>query len=236
MLDTSKYNELLKQVKPLNDEQLSQLFRYYEMLDVESRVMNLTTITEFSDVYVKHFYDSLLVLKEQNVFDNATLIDVGSGAGFPGLVLKIAYPNMYVTLLEPTKKRCDFLNKIIEELSLQKIEVVNKRAEEYILDKRESYDFVAARAVSNMNILSELTIPFAKIGGKFLAMKGQNYHDECQEIGDSIHKLGGKITKIYQYELPENAGKRVVIEIEKAEKTPIIYPRSFAKIKKRPLK
>lgn len=217
MLDTSKYNELLKQVKPLNDEQLSQLFRYYEMLDVESRVMNLTTITEFSDVYVKHFYDSLLVLKEQNVFDNATLIDVGSGAGFPGLVLKIAYPNMYVTLLEPTKKRCDFLNKIIEELSLQKIEVVNKRAEEYILDKRESYDFVAARAVANMNILSELTIPFAK-------------------IGDSIHKLGGKITKIYQYELPENAGKRVVIEIEKAEKTPIIYPRSFAKIKKRPLK
>lgn len=92
MLDISKYNELLKQVKPLNDEQLSQLFRYYEMLDVESRVMNLTTITEFSDVYVKHFYDSLLVLKEQNVFDNATLIDVGSGAGFPGLVLKIAYP------------------------------------------------------------------------------------------------------------------------------------------------
>lgn len=129
-----------------------------------------------------------------------------------------------------------FLNKIIEELSLQKIEVVNKRAEEYILDKRESYDFVAARAVANMNILSELTIPFAKIGGKFLAMKGQNYHDECQEIGDSIHKLGGKITKIHQYELPENAGKRVVIEIEKAEKTPIIYPRSFAKIKKRPLK
>lgn len=189
MLDISKYNELLKQVKPLNDEQLSQLFRYYEMLDVESRVMNLTTITEFSDVYVKHFYDSLLVLKEQNVFDNATLI-----------------------------------------------EVVNKRAEEYILDKRESYDFVAARAVANMNILSELTIPFAKIGGKFLAMKGQNYHDECQEIGDSIHKLGGKITKIHQYELPENAGKRVVIEIEKAEKTPIIYPRSFAKIKKRPLK
>ena len=87
-----------------------------------------------------------------------------------------------------------------------------------------------------MNILSELTIPFAKIGGKFLAMKGQNYHDECQEIGDSIHKLGGKITKIHQYELPENAGKRVVIEIEKGEKTPIIYPRSFAKIKKRPLK
>lgn len=87
-----------------------------------------------------------------------------------------------------------------------------------------------------MNILSELTIPFAKIGGKFLAMKGQNYHDECQEIGDSIHKLGGKITKIHQYELPENAGKRVVIEIEKVEKTPIIYPRSFAKIKKRPLK
>ena len=187
------------------------------MLDVESRVMNLTTITEFSDVYVKHFYDSLLVLKEQNVFDNATLIDVGSGAGFPGLVLKIAYPNMYVTLLEPTKKRSDFLNKIIEELSLQKIEVVNKRAEEYILDKRESYDFVVARAVANMNILSELTIPFAK-------------------IGDSIHKLGGKITKIHQYELPENAGKRVVIEIEKVEKTPIIYPRSFAKIKKRPLK
>lgn len=108
MLDISKYNELLKQVKPLNDEQLSQLFRYYEMLDVESRVMNLTTITEFSDVYVKHFYDSLLVLKEQNVFDNATLIDVGSGAGFPGLVLKIAYPNMCVTLLEPTKKDAIF--------------------------------------------------------------------------------------------------------------------------------
>lgn len=232
MLDISKYNELLKQVKPLNDEQLSQLFRYYEMLDVESRVMNLTTITEFSDVYVKHFYDSLLVLKEQNVFDNATLIDVGSGAGFPGLVLKIAYPNMYVTLLEPTKKRCDFLNKIIEELSLQKIEVVNKRAEEYILDKRESYDFVVARAVANMNILSELTIPFAKIGGKFLAMKGQNYHDECQEIGDSIHKLGGKITKIHQYELPENAGKRVVIEIEKVEKRQLYIQEVLQRLRK----
>ena len=157
MLDTSKYNELLKQVKPLNDEQLSQLFRYYEMLDVESRVMNLTTITEFSDVYVKHFYDSLLVLKEQNVFDNATLIDVGSGAGFPGLVLKIAYPNMYVTLLEPTKKRCDFLTRVKDALNLTNVTIINKRSEDLDINFKGYFDFIVTRAVSRLNILLEIS-------------------------------------------------------------------------------
>lgn len=229
-------NSLLQSIIDLNNTQLEQLSKYYELLLEYSKVMNLTTITEENEVYIKHFYDSILTLKNHNILDNQNLLDVGSGAGFPGLVLKIVYPNLSVTLLEPTKKRCDFLNVVISKLGLNNISVINDRAENYIKDNRESYDFVVARAVANMNIISELCIPFVKLEGKFIALKGQNYNEECQHLGDSITKLGGKIDKITSYELPNELGKRALIEIKKLKNTPLKYPRNYSQIKNKPLK
>lgn len=227
-----KYIKELIEVTPLQEEELD---KYYQLLYTTSKVMNLTTITEELDVYIKHYYDSILCLKDIEKTENKCLLDIGSGAGFPGIVLKIIYPNLKITLLEPTKKRCDFLNMVIEKIGLKDIEVINDRAENYIKEHRESYDFVTARAVAQLNILSELAIPFVKINGLFIAMKGSNYEQEIEESGVAIKLLGGKISDKKIYDLPNNYGKRGIIKIQKVGKTPNIYPRIFSKIKKNPL-
>ena len=156
----------------LTDLQRDQLHTYFMMLVEKNKVMNLTGITEENEVYEKHFYDSLLFSFKLD-FNKKTLIDVGTGAGFPGLVLAICYPNLKVTSLEPLAKRCNFLSEVVDELKLENVEIINKRAEDLAKTHKEFYDYATARAVARLNILLELSIPLVKVNGSFIALKGK---------------------------------------------------------------
>ena len=231
----SKYNAYIDSLIKLTDAQKEQLYIYFETLVEVSKVMNLTTITEEEEVYIKHFYDSILVLSKEESLDGKTFLDIGSGAGFPGLVLKIVFPSLKITLLEPTKKRCDFLNLVIEKLGLIDIEVVNERSENYIKNKRETFDFASARAVANLSVLSELSLGFVKVGGYFMSMKGASFEEEIEDAKNAISTLGGDIERVFQYKLPHDEGTRAIIKIKKVKKTKPEYPRAYAQIKKKPL-
>jgi len=216
----------------LSEIQIDQFHRYAESLLEWNKKINLTALTSLSDIYEKHFYDSLLPFINQK--PAGTLCDVGSGAGFPGVVVKIVYPDVNVTLLEPIKKRVGFLNELIANLALKDINVVNERAEDYCQIKRETFDWVTARAVANLSILAELCIPLVRLDGYFIAMKGSNGLVEYQDASKGIHQLGcdlkdeGKMmlnSEVYRYNL---------LFIKK-RKTPINYPRSYTLIKKKPL-
>lgn len=228
-------NQILLDKFNLTDEMLFQLEEYYKILVEENKKINLTSITEKEEVYIKHFFDSLLLTKEIDMINVKTMIDIGTGAGFPGIPIKIMYPHISLTLVEPTNKRCVFLQKVIELLQLKGITIINDRAENYIKDQREKYDLATARAVSSLNILSEIVIPFIKKDGIFIAMKGSNYQEEIENSIKGIKILNAKIEKITTYELPKNKGTRVFIAIKKVKNTPITYPRQYAKIKKQPL-
>lgn len=214
---------------------LKSLYIYYEMLYETSKVMNLTTIVELEEAYIKHFYDSLLLSKVIDLTQDMTLADVGTGAGFPGLVLKIVYPNLNVTLIEPLTKRCKFLQSVIDKLELKGIVVVNDRAENAIKNMRESFDIVTARAVASLNILSEICVPFVKLNGVFIALKGSSYQEEIALSSQAIKKLKVKIDKKELLKLPLNMGERAILMYKKYENTPSVYPRLYAKIKKNPL-
>lgn len=214
---------------------LESLYIYYEMLYETSKVMNLTTIVELEEAYIKHFYDSLLLSKVVDLKQNLTLVDVGTGAGFPGLVLKIVYPNLDVTLIEPLTKRCKFLQSVIDKLQLKGIIVVNERAENAIKTMRESFDIVTARAVASLNILSEICIPFVKVNGIFVALKGASYQDEIDQACEAVGKLKVKLVKKELLKLPLNLGERAILVYKKNEKTSNNYPRLYARIKKNPL-
>lgn len=218
-----------------NSSVLESLYIYYEMLFETSKVMNLTTIVELEEAYIKHFYDSLLLSKVIDLSQNITLADVGTGAGFPGLVLKIVYPNLNVTLIEPLTKRCKFLQSVIDKLELKGIVVVNDRAENGIKTMRESFDVVTARAVASLNILSEICVPFVKLNGAFIALKGSSYQEEINLSSQAIKKLKVKLVKKELLNLPLNMGERAILVYQKYEKTPNVYPRLYAKIKKNPL-
>lgn len=214
---------------------LNQLYQYYQMLEESSKIMNLTTITKLEDVYIKHFYDSLLLSKVVDLNQDLTLADIGTGAGFPGLVLKIVYPHLDITLIEPTTKRCNFLNKVIDSLNLKKIQVLNERAENLSENYRNSFDIVTARAVAGLNILSELCVPFVKVNGLFIALKGSSYETELVNNQNAEQKLKIKLNQIRSFDLPNDLGKRTLLTYFKKEKTPNIYPRIYPKIKKNPL-
>ena len=173
--------------------------------------------------------------KETNMNQISTLVDVGTGAGFPGIPVKIMYPHLQLTLIEPTGKRCLFLEKVVKELQLNDVKIVNDRAENCIINMRETFDLATARAVSQLNILSEIVIPFVKKDGLFISMKGSNYNEELENATKAIQTLGAKIEKITSYELPKEKGKRVFISLKKVKNTPSIYPRIYSKIKKQPL-
>lgn len=227
-------NEIIQSIVNANKDQLDNLRKYYDILIEESNKYNLTSIKELEEVYIKHFYDSLLLSKTIDLSKDLTLLDIGSGAGFPGLVIKIMFPNLKITLVEPTLKRCNFLNLVISELGLKDIAVINARAEEYIKENRETFDLVTARAVAPLNILLELSIPFLKVGGAFLAMKGSNASEELSKT--KAHQiLSTKIDKEYIFNLPNDLGKRTIIKFVKLGKTKDIYPRLYSKIKKQPL-
>lgn len=231
----NKLNNLLQSITILSEEQLKQFEMYANILQVESKKYNLTTITDLEDIYVKHFYDSLLIAKMVNLNQNIKLADLGSGAGFPGIPLKIAFPNLDITLIEPTTKRCKFLEQVIEKLNLQKIKVINDRAENYVEKERESFDLLTARAVAPLNILLELAIPLLKINGEFIALKGSNAEEEMKEAQNALKKLSARLTNQLTLDLPNDKGTRSILEIQKVKATNSIYPRQYAKIKKQPL-
>ena len=219
----------------LSEEQISQLERYNELLCEWNEKINLTAITDPKGVAVKHFADSLSIFNYIDVPQNARVIDVGTGAGFPGLVLKIARPDIQLTLLDSLQKRLNFLNVVCGELNLDAV-LIHSRAEEggQNLDLREGFDLVVSRAVAQLNILSEYCLPYARLSGRFVAFKG-TAEGEINSAKKAIGILGGKIRNIYEFELPFEGGGRTLVEIEKVSPTPEKYPRQNGKIKSKPL-
>lgn len=227
--------ELLKLNIELSDEASSRFDLYYKRLIAVNEVMNLTAITEEQEVYNKHFLDSLMIVKALDLNKEFTLCDVGSGAGFPSIPLSIISDNAKVTIIDALNKRIKFLNDLILELGLKNVIALHERAEDYAKIKREFFDVTTARAVARLNILSELCLPLTKVGGYFIAMKGQGGNEEIKEASRGIEILGGHVEKVISLELPDNAGARDIIIIKKIKETPKKYPRAFAKIKERPL-
>lgn len=225
--------ELLKLNIEINDIQLEKLEKYYEILERENKLYNLTSITEKESVFLKHFYDSLTIVKIIDLNDES-LCDLGTGAGFPGMVLKIMFPNLKVTLIDATLKKCKFLEKVIKELKLENIKVINARVEEYAKIEREKHDIVTARAVAPLKHLLEYGIPLLKVNGIFVAMKG-NINEELNGIEIYENKLKIKQIKKMDFQLPIESSNRTLIAFIKLEKTDIRYPRKYSEIKKKSL-
>ena len=230
-------NSFIEELKKINievtDEMLNQLEKYYEMLIEYNKVMNLTGITKKDEVYLKHFYDSLTLNKIINLSEVKTLCDLGSGAGFPGIVLKIVFPQIEITLVDSLNKRINFLNLVISELGLKKIKTVSARIEEYAVLHEEEYEVVTARAVAPLNILLELGSNLISVGGHFIAMKG-NIENE-PDYANSMNRLNlSEVDKIV-FNLPFEESARTLICIKKESKTPKKFPRRYSEIKSRPL-
>ena len=227
----SKFIEELKKINiELNSKQLNQLEKYYEMLVKYNEFMNLTGITEHDQVFLKHFYDSLTIIKAIDLNKQESLCDIGTGAGFPGLVLKICFPNLKVTLLDSLNKRVEFLKDVIKELELDNIEVIHTRAEEYALKNRNKFDVTTARAVAHLSILLEYAIPMTKVGKYFIAMKA-NVEDEIKEIDNALKSLNTKQIEKIEFDLPIENSKRTIIIFEKQQDNKK-YPRKNSEIKK----
>ena len=224
-------NELKKININITEDMLYKLDKYYHILIEENNKYNLTTITEEQSVYLKHFYDSLTIIKIINL-DKQYLLDIGTGAGFPGLVLKIVFHNLKVDLLDSTAKRCMFLNKVINELQLKNIEVINARAEDYAKDNREKYDIVTSRAVAPIKHLLEYSIPLLKIKGHFISLKS-NIDNELTNINNYYKKLNLYNEEIIQFELPNELSLRTLYKVTKYKVPPLIYPRQYSQIKKK---
>ena len=215
----------------LTPRMAEQLDRYALFLQEYNEKINLTAITDYEEIIDKHFYDSLLAAEGQM---SGTLVDVGTGAGFPGVVLKIVFPELHVILLEPLLKRCVFLEQLIDKLELQGIETVRGRGEEYSLQHREEYDYVTARAVTNMNRLIEICGAMVKVNGYFIAMRGKDGISELQEAERAITAMGFERTSLREEELGGH-DQRVIAYLQKMRKTPLKYPRKYNIMKKEPL-
>ena len=221
----------------LTDLQVDQFMTYYSFLVEKNKVMNLTAITEFNDVIDKHFIDSLTCVKAVDMTQIKTIIDVGTGAGFPGIPVKIIYPDKNVLLLDSLNKRISFLNELIGMLDLKNINTLHSRAEEAGQDHkyREKYDLVLSRAVSNLSVLCEYCLPLVKIGGSFLSYKTDGIENEIKDAANAIKILGGKIESKKELIIPETDIKRLLINIKKVKQTPGKYPRKAGTATKEPL-
>jgi len=219
----------------LSDLQLKQFYNYMNILLEWNKFMNLTGITEPEEVITKHFVDSLTVLDK--IDKNASVIDVGTGAGFPGIPIKIALPETKVVLLDSLNKRIKFLNEVIEKLELEDIETIHGRAEEYGKNKnhREKYDTAIARAVAPLNILLEYLMPFVKVNGKCLCMKGSSSEEEIENSKNAVKVLGGKIVKTEDFYIPNTDIKRRIVQVNKIKETNNNYPRKAGTPSKEPL-
>ncbi len=230
-----EFNNLVEKLNiNLSNDMLNKYDVYYNELIETNKVMNLTSITEKDEVYIKHFYDSLSLNLAINSLKNISLCDVGAGAGFPSIPLKIVREDIDVTIIDSLNKRIKFLNDLISKLNLTNVKALHYRAEEYAMKMRESFDVVTGRAVARLNILSELCLPLVKVGGLFVAMKSDS-KEEIVEANSAITKLGGEIIDAINFELPYDMGKRTIVVIKKVKKTDNKYPRQFNKIKERPL-
>lgn len=216
----------------LSDRQMEQFDLYASFLKEYNEKINLTAIVEYEEVLDKHFFDSLLLSFDIKLY--GTLIDVGTGAGFPGVVLKISYPNLRVILIEPIKKRCVFLNELIEKLGLKDIEVINTRGEDYSLLHREEYDFVTARAVSNLNMLIEVCGALIKKDGYFIALRGLNGESEIREAKSAYKQMNFECENVFKHTLNDGS-LRVIGLLKKVGATPKKLPRKYSIIKQRPL-
>ena len=234
-------NEGLEEISlTLSEQQKEQFFRYYEMLIEWNKVMNLTAITELDEVVTKHFMDSLLLVKVIADIQEKPYkcIDVGTGAGFPGIPLKIAFPNLKITLLDSLNKRVGFLNEVISKLGLEEIHAVHGRAEDFGRDAkfREQYDLCVSRAVANMSTLSEYCIPFVKKEGYFVPYKSGKVEEELKQAESAIKKLGGELSPVVMHLLPGTDVERTFIPVKKVGITSKKYPRKAGLPSKEPLK
>ena len=219
----------------LSDHALPQLEAYASLLLEKNKVMNLTAITAPQEVATLHLLDCAALLTMADLRGKRA-IDVGTGAGFPGMVLRIMEPDFDLTLLDSLGKRVDFLRETADAMGLRRVRCVHARAEEFAADHRQQYDVAMSRAVANLNVLCELALPLVKVGGQFLAMKSVSSDEEIQGARGAIGQLGGRIADIRDYTVPETQVRHRLVVIEKVKDTPAIYPRSFARIKKAPLK
>lgn len=236
--DTSRFERCCGELGiRLGKKQLQDFLTYYEYLTEQNQVMNLTSITEFEEVVLKHFLDSLSIVKEIDLEACGTMIDVGTGAGFPGIPLKIVFPHLKVTLLDSLNKRVRFLNTLIEKLGYADVEAIHGRAEEYARNKayRETFDLAVSRAVANLSSLSEYCLPFVKVGGKFVSYKSAEADEELAGAQRAVRILGGGTPEKVTFCLPESEIGRSLIVIEKKKGTPEKYPRRAGVPTKEPL-
>ncbi len=239
--DLTKFKHGLEELNiTLTDEQIEQFLQYYEMLVEKNKVMNLTGITEYEEVIQKHFLDSLSLIRvlPDIASQELTVIDLGTGAGFPGIPLKIAFPELEITLMDSLNKRILFLQEVIDALGLKKVSAVHGRAEEMASNAahRQQYDLCVSRAVSNLAVLTEYCLPFVKKGGLFVSYKSADSDAEIQEGKKAISILGGKLTSVDKFQLPDSDLGRALVCIKKVKDTPKKYPRKAGTPAKLPLK
>lgn len=238
MYPTDRFKEnLIEFGIQLNENQINQLLKYYELLVEWNGFMNLTAITDYDEVLKKHFMDSLSLIKVFDVHQDVSVIDVGTGAGFPGLVLKIAYPNLKITLLDSLNKRVQFLNEVIKQLDLKGIETIHGRAEDFAKAGmlREKFDLCVSRAVANLSTLTEYCLPYVKLGGEFISYKAEKTEQELESAKKAIMILGGKFDRSAEFYLPDSDIYRNLIVIKKVKETPKKFPRKAGLPSKEPI-
>ena len=240
--ELSLFEKGLDQLKiQLTQEQKEQFIKYYEYLIEKNKVMNLTAITDYDEVLLKHFLDSLSLVKVQDFIpeklSGKTVIDMGTGAGFPGIPLKIAFPELGIVLLDSLNKRINFLDEVIEMLQLRKIEAVHGRAEDYARQKefRENFDFCVSRAVANLSTLSEYCLPFVKQGGYFISYKSGKIEEELSNAENAVKVLGGNVKEVVKFSLMDTDMDRSFVVVEKKKTTPKRYPRKAGLPSKEPI-
>ncbi len=232
------FEEGLKQLNIiLSETQMQQFMKYYEMLVEWNKVMNLTAITEYDEVIAKHFLDSLASVKVCDYSTHKTVIDIGTGAGFPGIPLKIAFPELEIVLLDSLNKRIKFLEAVIAELGLTGIRCIHGRAEDFAKQKeyRENFDYCVSRAVANMSTLSEYCMPYVKVGGHFVPYKSGKIEEELMAAENAVKILGGKIQDVVKFQLADTDMERSFVVVKKEKATPKKYPRKAGMPAKEPL-
>jgi len=234
MTEDRFYEEIKKIGIDLSEIQKNQFQKYYELLVEWNNKMNLTAITEKEEVYLKHFYDSATLVKVIDFNNVENLCDIGTGAGFPGIVIKILFPHLKITLVDALNKRLIFLNEVIQTIELHNIETVHARAEEYAINHREEFDAVTSRAVAPLTTLLEYSVPLVKINGYFIPMKG-DIAQEIKESSNAIKLLNVKLICQEEFQLPVNLNHRTILKFQKFKMTSVKYPRKFSDMKKKPL-